>query len=97
MNRSAVGAKYVAAIVVGIVGVGAFAGVSHDGRGADDPDDPEPAVEAPLPSSSVTTTVAPLTSSSMPTQSARQAPSTESAQPAPPESEPRVRLRSHGS
>jgi len=86
MSSSAVGAKYVAAIVVGIVGVGAFAGVSNDGRGADASDDPAPAVDAPSPSSSVPS----------PTQSV-QAPSTESAQPAPPEPEPRVRLRSHGS
>ena len=53
MSNPAVGAKYVAALVVGVVGAGAFAGVSHDGRGAAAPADPDPVVEAPPSTSAV--------------------------------------------
>ena len=69
------------AVVVGGVGAGAFAGVSHDGRGAQKPVDPEPAVEVPSPSIAAT---------------APASPSVQPAEPAP-SIATRARLRSHGS
>lgn len=82
MSNPAVGAKYVAAVVVGLVGAGTFAGVSHDGRGTAPPENPEPIVEAPP------STVLPSTSVSAPAP----------AQPAAPDPVPtRARVRSRGS
>jgi hypothetical protein len=102
MSNPAAGAKYVAALVVGVVGAGAFAGVSHDGRGAAPPEEPEPIVEAPLPSTTVGATSA--TSSTTRTASAptsahvEATQGTQPAQPAAPDPVPtRARLRSRGS
>ena len=90
MSNPAVGAKCVAALVVGVVGAGAFVGVSHDGRGGEAPADPEPIVEAP---SSTTQPSAPTSP---------QVESTQPALPATPDPDPdpdatRARVRSRGS
>ncbi len=77
MNSPAKGAKYVAALAVGVVSAGVFAGVSHDGRGGDPPANPEPIVEVPSPTVESTR---PATS----VESTRPATSVESTQPATP-------------
>jgi hypothetical protein len=107
MSNPAVGAKYVAALVVGVVGAGAFAGVSHDGRGGAPPEDPEPIVEVLSPSTSVGTTSTSSTSSisgtssTAPVSTVAASPSiagTAPAEPAPPDPVPtRARVRSRGS
>ncbi|MEO8696542.1 MAG: hypothetical protein ABI658_23725 [Acidimicrobiales bacterium] len=85
MSNPAVGAKCVAAVVMGVVGVSAYAGVSHDGRGEAPPVDPAPIVDAP-PS---TTRQIETTASAVPAKP---------AQPAPPDPVPtRARVRSRGS
>jgi hypothetical protein len=113
MSNPAVGAKYVATLVVGVVGAGAFAGVSHDGRGGAPAEDPEPIVEVLSPSTGVGTTSTSSTSSSVPVSTVSAPPSiagtapAEPAEPAkaaqpsePAEPEPvptRARVRSRGS
>jgi hypothetical protein len=105
MSNPAVGAKYIAAVVVGLVGAGAFAGVSHDGRGGASPEDPAPVVDTPpstaLPSTSLPSTSLPSTS--LPSIS-RQVETTLAAEPVkpalptPPDPVPtRARVRSRGS
>jgi hypothetical protein len=97
MSNPAVGAKYVAAVVVGLVGAGTFAGVSHDGRGATPPEDPEPIVEAPIPTSTAptSTSTSRQVDTTLPTQPTEPA---ARAQPASPDPVPtRVRVRSRGS
>ena len=108
MSNPAVGAKYVAALVVGVVGAGAFAGVSHDGRGGAPPEEPEPIVEVLSPSTSAgatsttSTAVIPSLAGTAPAQpaepakAAEPAPPTASAQPDP-VATTRARLRSRGS
>jgi hypothetical protein len=92
MSNPAVGAKYVAALVVGVVGAGAFAGVSHDGRGGAPPEEPEPIVEVISPSTSVGPTSTASTTSIAGTAS------TAPAKAAEPDPVPtRARLRSRGS
>ena len=107
MSNPAVGAKYVAALVVGVVGAGAFAGVSHDGRGGAPTEDPEPIVEVLSPSTSVGSTSTSSTSSisgtssTAPVSTAAASPSiagTAPAEPTPPDPVPtRARVRSRGS
>jgi hypothetical protein len=99
MSNPAVGAKYVAALVVGVVGAGAFAGVSHDGRGGAPPEDLEPIVEVISPSTSVGATTSTGSTASTPSIAG-----TAPAQPAEPakaaEADPvptRARVRSRGS
>ncbi|HUP74837.1 MAG TPA: hypothetical protein VM282_17470 [Acidimicrobiales bacterium] len=70
MNSPAKGAKYVAALVVGVVSAGAFAGVSHDGRGGDPPANPEPIVEVPSPPVESTQPALPATPDPAPTRAA---------------------------
>jgi hypothetical protein len=95
MSNPAVGAKYVAAVVVGLVGAGTFAGVSHDGRGATPPEDPEPIVEAPIPTSTAPTSTSRQVDTTLPAQPTEPA---ARAQPASPDPVPtRVRVRSRGS
>ncbi|MEO5839219.1 MAG: hypothetical protein ABIQ73_23285 [Acidimicrobiales bacterium] len=81
MSNPAIGAKYVAVVVVGLVGAGAYAGVSHDGRGGAPPEELAPIVDAPTP---VATTLA-----AQPAEPAPPAP----LEPVP----TRARLRSRGS
>jgi hypothetical protein len=84
MSSPAKGAKYVAALAVGVVSAGAFAGVSHDGRGGDLPVYPEPIVEVPPPVEA--------------TQSATSVESTQPATRATPDPVPtRAAVRSRGS
>ena len=109
MSNPAVGANYVAALVVGVVGAGAFTGVSHDGRGAASPEDPEPIVEVLSPTTTVgsTTVGSASTASTAPVSTSAQVASTLAAQPtqpvqpaepAPPDPVPtRARVRSRGS
>ena len=87
-----------AALVVGVVGVGAFAGVSHDGRGAAAPAEPDLVVEKPSTTTAATTvTTAPAPSSGQ-VESTVQLESTQPAQPAAPDPVPtRARVRSRGS
>ena len=96
MSNPAVGAKYVTALVVGVVGAGAFAGVSHDGRGGAPPEEPEPIVEVLSPS---TTAVIPSIAGTAPAQPAEPAKAAQPADPAPSDPVPttRARLRSRGS
>ena len=93
MGNTASRAKYVAALTVGVVGAGAFAGVSHDGRGSAAPAEPDPVVEAPS-----TTTAATTSLTTAPVPSSVQVESTQPALPATPDPVPtRARLRSRGS
>ena len=97
MGNTASRAKYVAALTVGVVGAGVFAGVSHDGRGSAAPAEPDPVVEAPSTTTAATTslTTAPVPSS---VPSSVQVESTQPALPATPDPVPtRARLRSRGS
>ena len=96
MSNPAVGAKYVAALVVGVVGAGAFAGVSHDGRGGAPPEEPESIVEVFSPSTSVGAT---STASTASTPSIAGTAPAQAAEPAPSDPVPttRARLRSRGS
>ena len=95
MSNPAVGAKYVAAVVVGLVGAGTFAGVSHDGLGAAPPADPEPIVETPIPTSTAPTSTSRQVGTTLPAQPAEPA---APAQPASPDPVPtRARVRSRGS
>lgn len=96
MSNPAVGAKYVAALVVGVVGAGAFAGVSHDGRGGAPPEEPEPIVGVLSPSTSVGATSIASTST---TPSISSTAGTAPAKGAEPDPVPttRARLRSRGS
>ena len=100
MSNPAVGAKYVAALVVGVVGVGAFAGVSHDGRGGVPPEDTEPIVEVLSPTTTVGSTNTASASSTAPASTAQIASTlaVQPAEPAPPDPVPaRARVRSRGS
>jgi hypothetical protein len=106
MSNPAVGAKYVAALVVGVVGAGAFAGVSHDGRGGAPPADTELIVEVLSPTTTVGSTGTASASSTGSTGSTAPASTaqiastlaTQPAQPAPPDPVPtRARVRSRGS
>jgi len=84
MSSPARDAKFVAAIVVGVVGAGTFAGVSHDGRGGAAPETP----------ATTTAVLAPSTS----TLASTPVNSTLAAEPAPPDPVPtRARVRSRGS
>lgn len=83
MSSPAREAKFVVAVVVGVVGAGTFAGVSHDGRGGAAP-------EAPA---TTTAVLAPPASTTLAVPA-----STLAAEPAPPDPVPtRARLRSRGS
>ena len=108
MSNPAVGAKYVTALVVGVVGAGAFAGVSHDGRGGAPPDDTETFVEVLSPTTTIgSTTVGTVGTASASTtqiastlaaQPAEPAKATQPAEAAPPDPVPtRARVRSRGS
>ena len=99
MSNPAVGAKYVAALVVGVVGAGAFAGVSHDGRGGAPPEEPEPIVEVVSPSTSVGATSTASTASTASIAGTAGTAPAKAAEPAPPDPVPttRARLRSRGS
>jgi hypothetical protein len=59
MSSPASRAKYVAGLTVAVVAAGAFAGVSHDGRGTGAAVDPDPAVTSSAPGASVTQTAGP--------------------------------------
>lgn len=94
MSSPAVGAKYVAALVVGVVGAGAFAGVSNDGRGGTPPAEPESIVEVISPSTSVGSTSTSVATSAQVESTLAAQP----AEPAPPDPVPtRARVRSRGS
>ena len=99
MSSQAVGAKYVAAIVVGIVSAGTFAGVSHDGRGEGAPVDLETITEVPSPSTSVGEPTTSVTTTVVTTRAETSpAPSFAPAVPATPDPTPtRAPLRSRGS
>ena len=89
----AAGAKIVTTLVLGAVGAGVFAGVSHDGRGG------EPAETETVVDSTTSTTLAapPSTAGSFTTTTATTT-TIVAAQPAPPDSAPpRARVRSGAS
>jgi hypothetical protein len=89
MSSPARDAKFVAAIVVGVVGAGTFAGVSHDGRGGAAPE--APATTEVLAPSTSTFVASTLVASTLVT-------STLAAEPALPDPVPtRAPVRSRGS
>ena len=90
----AAGAKIVTTVVLGAVGAGVFAGVSHDGRGAE-PVESESVVVPPS-NTTAAGTAPPSTAPTITTTTATS--STVAAQPATPDSAPpRARVRSGGS
>ena len=95
----AAGAKIVTTVVLGAVGAGVFAGVSHEGRGGE-PVETEPVVV----STTSTVTMAPPSTAASATSTAASFTTTTgtttivAAQPATPDPAPtRVRVRSGGS
>jgi hypothetical protein len=89
---AAAGAKIVTTVVLGAFGAGVFAGVSHDGRGAE-PVDTETVV---VPTATTTLSTPPSTATSFTTTTSTTM--IVAAQPATPDPAPsRARVRSGGS
>jgi len=59
MSNPEASAKYVAALVVAVVGAGTFVGVSHDGRGVSGAVDTVPVVSSTVSPTAATSTPAP--------------------------------------
>jgi hypothetical protein len=106
MGSPAAGAKIVTTMLLGAAGAGVFAGVSHDGRGAepigtDNVVDVVPstaAATAPVTSLLTSTTVVAPTSSTSTSTVTTASASTETAPPATPDPAPRrARVRSGAS
>ena len=97
MSSPAKGAKYVTALVVGVVSAGAFAGVSHDGRGGDPPANPEPIVVAPPPPVEATRPARSVESTQPAPSTTPSVESTQPATPAAPDPAPTRAVRSRGS